>query len=243
MKFGIFGDVHANLAAFQAVLGALRNAGCDQLLCTGDIVGYGPSPVECLHLIREQNIPCVFGNHDEYVTALFGPGLEKLGSDVKASIQWSQNQLAMDDLKWLAQLPRHLEYDTFSVIHGALGPNPWMYIVNRDNLQDHFTHQKKPLTFNGHTHLPLLGFQREGMPAEMDFLRTTTLPAANRILINSGSVGQPRDRDPRAACCIYDTDKNSVHPLRVPYDIAATQALIRAANLPERYALRLAEGK
>jgi len=243
MKYGIFGDIHANLAALQAVLDVLRQAGCDQLICTGDIVGYGPSPAECLRLIREQKIPCVFGNHDEYVTELFGPSLEKLGADVKSSIQWSQNQLSMEELKWLAQLPRHLEYDGFSVVHGALGPNPWMYIVNRENLHEHFTHQTKPLAFNGHTHLPLLGYQREGTPPVMDFLKTTTLPDAPRVLVNSGSVGQPRDRDPRAACCIYDTEKKSVQPVRVPYDIAATQALIRAAKLPERYALRIAAGK
>jgi diadenosine tetraphosphatase ApaH/serine/threonine PP2A family protein phosphatase len=244
MKIGIFGDVHGNLAALEAVLSALHDAGCHSLVCTGDMVGYGPAPAECVRRVRESGAACVLGNHDEYATDVLGNQLERLDADTRATIEWARNRMPMDDLKWLASLPLKREVEGFTVVHGALGPQHWAYIVNRENLLTHFAHQKTLLCFNGHTHLPLYCAQAApAQPPEMDFLKTTVLPAGGRVLVNPGSVGQPRDRDPRAACCVYDVVAGAVHPLRVPYDIAATQALMRSSGLPERFTTRIAVGR
>lgn len=244
MKIGVFGDVHGNLAALEAVLRALREAGCERLVCTGDIVGYGAEAAACLHRIRQSGAECVLGNHDEYATDVLGDQLSRLDNDTRATIEWARNTIPMEDLRWLASLPLKREVDGFTVVHGALGAQHWAYIVNRQNLLEHLAHQKTLLCFNGHTHLPLYCSRASPQQTpDMDFLKTTVLPGAGQVVVNPGSVGQPRDRDPRAACCVYDVVAGAVHPLRVPYDIAATQAQMRAAKLPERFIARLALGR
>ncbi len=243
MKYGVFGDVHANLAAFEAVLQALDERGCDQLICTGDVVGYGPSPAECIAEIRKRNIPCVLGNHDMYATLLMDPRLEKLEKDTRAVIGWTQSVLSMDDLRWLADLPLRLDYEGFTVVHGSLGKHRWNYLVDDKAVAEHLAHQEKPLSFSGHSHLPILGFQVPEHPARMTFLKSGPIPAGVKAVVNPGSVGQPRDRDPRAACAVFDTEKYSIELIRVEYDIAATQDLMRRQGLPERFIARLALGR
>jgi predicted phosphodiesterase len=243
MKYGIFGDIHGNMAALEAVLKALREAGCQKLICTGDVTGYGPCPHECIARVRESGAVCVLGNHDEYVANLLDSHLAKLDADTRNVIEWMRATLPMEDIRWLASLPVSVESDGFTVLHGMLGPQHWGYVTNVPTLTAHFTHQATPIAFNGHTHLPLYGCQMPGKSPTIDFLRTTIVPPHAKVLINPGGVGQPRDRDPRAACCVYDTETRQVHPVRAEYDIAATQAMMRQSGLPERFAERLALGK
>lgn len=242
MKVGIFGDVHANVAALEAVLAALDREACDQLVCTGDVVGYGPSPSACIKLVRDRQIPCVLGNHDQYAADILGGPKERIEADTWATIEWTRQNLELTDLEWLAALPLRLEFPDFLVVHGSLGANHWAYLVNRTNLAEHFSRQAVRLVFCGHTHLPLYGIQKDGVAPSMDFLRKGPLPATGRFVINPGSVGQPRDRDPRAACCTYDTVTQLVTPLRVPYDIGVTQDLMRAAKIADRFIKRLEIG-
>ncbi|NOY80418.1 MAG: metallophosphoesterase family protein [Kiritimatiellaeota bacterium] len=243
MRIGVFGDVHANFAALEAVLTALEAEECDVLVCTGDVVGYGPSPAECIARLRERQVPCVLGNHDKYVTLLADPSLEKLDPAVRAAITWTQGVLSMDDLRWLAALPFRFDGDGFAVIHGCLGPHRWRYIVDGPSLAEHFAYQDVPLVFSGHSHLPILGTQAPGRPPRLGFLSQARIPAGVKAVLNPGSVGQPRDRDPRAAAAVYEADSRTVRVLRVAYDIAATQVLMRQAGLPERFVERLAEGR
>jgi len=243
MKVGVFGDVHANLPALRAVLAALDEAGCDELICTGDVVGYGPSPAECIAVLRERGVACVLGNHDKYVTLIMDPALDRLDPDTRAVIDWTQSVLSMDDLRWLAELPLRLDFEGFCVVHGSLGRRRWQYLVDERALAEHFAHQKKPLAFSGHSHLPIIGLQAPDRPPRMTFLKKGPLPRNVKVVINPGSVGQPRDRDPRAACVVYDADEHFIQPLRVEYDIAQTQELMRKAGLPERFIKRLAEGR
>lgn len=242
MKVGIFGDLHANLAALEAVLTVIDREQCDRLVCTGDVVGYGPSPAACLRLIRDRNIPCVLGNHDQYTADIIGGPRERIEADTWATIEWTRKNLDFKDLEWLASLPMRLDYPEFTVVHGSLGASHWSYLVNRTNLTEHFSRQEMPLVFCGHTHLPLLGTQKGTGPAAMDFLKKTVLPAEGKVVVNPGSVGQPRDRDPRAAVLFYDTVTRQATPVRVPYDIAATQALMREAKIAERFITRLEAG-
>jgi predicted phosphodiesterase len=244
MKIGVFGDIHANLSALEAILAALDAEGCDQLICTGDVVGYGPSPAACIRLLRERDVPCVLGNHDKYVTLIADPQLDRLDALIRASIQWTQSVLEMRDLKWLAELPLRLDAEGFAVIHGMFGPHRWGYIVAGAKMRDeHFRHQDVPLAFCGHCHMPILGVQVGDDPPRVEFLRKATLPTADKVTINPGAVGQPRDLDPRAAAAIYDLDERTIRPIRAEYDIGATQALMREAKLPDKFIQRLADGK
>ena len=242
-KVGFLSDIHGNLEALQAVLEVLDDEACDALVCGGDLVGYGASPAECVGLIREREIPCLLGNHDEYVTLLMDPRLDRLRDDIKRSVEWTQSVLPMDDLKWLSQLPRQLEAEDFSMVHGAFGPKPWVYCTNEKSLTHNFEYQDVPLGFCGHSHMPLIALYREGEPPVIDFVRQTPIPDSPKVMINVGSVGQPRDRDPRAACLVLELETRVVRLLRVPYDIAAAQQKIREAGLPERFAERLEIGR
>lgn len=244
MKIGVFGDIHSNLAALEVVLAALKTAGCARLFCTGDVVGYGPSPRECLRRVRDSGAVCVLGNHDDYVTDLFEENVKKLDPDTRTLVEWTRNQLAADELKWLATLPRAFVIEGATLFHGALGSHPWNYIATTQALQDHFAHQKTALAFCGHTHLPIYGCLRPGQPPVLEFfVKTRTVPHDAKVLVNPGAVGQPRDRDSRAAYCIWDTGSGEIHPFRIPYAVAETQTRIRASGLPERFAARLEFGK
>ena len=244
MKIGVIGDIHANLAAFQATLTKLEDEGCDAIVCTGDIVGYGPSPGECVRIVREREIPCVLGNHDQYVTLLMDPRLDRLSPNIRHCVEWTQNKLDMEDLKWLAQLPRQVDFEQLSLVHGSFGPKQWAYLTSAKAVSENFEHQSGQLAFCGHTHIPLLAyFVDDETPPVLSYLTKSKLPDSSKVLINPGSVGQPRDHDPRASCGIYNTESKSVHVARAAYDIEETQALMREANLPEQFITRLSEGR
>lgn len=242
-RLGLFSDVHANLPAFRAVLDALDREGCDALVCAGDVVGYGPFPTECVALVREREIPCVLGNHEHYVTLIMESRLDRLSADVRAVVEWTQNELSMDDLRWLAQLPRQLDLDGFSVVHGCFGPNPWRYLVSDRAFARCFEHQEAALAFSGHSHIPLLAYERAGLLPFCSYLKSGPVPDLAKVMVGVGSVGQPRDHDSRAACAVYDPADRELRILRLEYDIAETQARIREQGLPERYATRLDEGR
>jgi len=243
-KVGFLSDIHANRAALDAVLATLDAQGCDLLICLGDIVGYGPSPAECVQTLRQRDIPCVLGNHDQYVTVLLNPRMEKLREDVRVSIEWTQAQLAMDDLKWLSQRPMRIDAEDFSVVHGAFGPKPWIYCASDRSLAHNFAYQDVALGFCGHSHIPLVARQHPETPSPLvDTLQTATLPEAPKTIVNVGSVGQPRDRDSRACCLTYEVESRAMQVFRVTYDLADTQARIRAAGLPGSFAERLPLGR
>ena len=243
MKIGILGDIHANVAAFEAVLKVLGEEGANALISAGDIVGYGPQPAECIKIVRARAIPSVLGNHDHYVTLIMDPRLERLRPEVRASTEWTQNALGMEDLKWLAQLPRQLEIEDFTLVHGACGPNPWLYLTNERTFAQNFGHQETALAFCGHSHIPMFAHAVAGLPVHATYIRSIEVPKEGKVMINVGSVGQPRDHDPRAACALYDTETREVRLLRVPYDIAGTQDLMRQKNFPAKTIDRLAAGK
>ena len=171
------------------------------------------------------------------------PSVARLRPDIRQSVQWTQNQLDMGALKWLSSLPLLLEEENVAFVHGAFGPKPWVYCANEKSLAYNFDHQTRAVGFCGHSHVPLIGFRYEGGPPVIEYLRTMPLPKAEKVMVNVGSVGQPRDRDSRACCAVFDDEEHTVTLHRVPYDIEKTQELIIAAGLPERFATRLAVGR
>jgi len=242
-KIGFISDIHGNIDALQAVLTRLEQCGCGMVFCLGDIVGYGAGPSECIKLIREREIPAVMGNHDEYVTLLMDPGVEKLREDVRQAIYWTQSNLSMDDLRWLASLPMRIETEEFTVLHASFHTVKWAYCLDEATFTANFKLQTMPLAFCGHSHSPLLGIEVPDDTPYVDYIRKTIIKPDLKYMINVGSVGQPRDRDPRASAVTYNLESRELELLRVEYDIAAAQARIRAAGLPEKFAVRLQEGR
>lgn len=243
-KIAFISDIHGNFDALQAVMAALKDEACDLTLCLGDIVGYGPCPCECVDYIRQNNIQAVLGNHDEYVTLLMDPRLDRLREDIRIAVQWTQSQLPMDALKWLAQLPFEMaaeEYFTF--IHGSFAPGKWGYCLDEGTFAANFKNQKAQLAFCGHSHSPLVGIDRPDATPIVDYIRHCRLPEDEKIMVNVGSVGQPRDRDPRACAVTYVVETRELKLHRVEYDIAAVQEKIQAAGLPEKFAQRLEVGR
>ena len=244
MKIGIIGDIHANLAALTKVLSLLKTEQCAKILCLGDVVGYGPRPQECVDLVRALKLPTVMGNHDDWI----GNYLRLAGTSdfVRDMIIWTKKQLRPDAVEWLKTLPVKDAYGGIDFTHASNCPDTkyWPYIRDVNSLAENFRYQRSPLCFYGHTHRPAIGIYREG--EEPCFIETgdrVQLPHGYRILINPGSVGQPRDGDPRAACAIYETKTHSVRFIRVEYDIRRTQDEMVAAGLPEAYVMRLERGK
>ncbi len=242
MKIGIISDIHANLPALQAVLARLDQEDCVKILCCGDVVGYGGNPRECVDLVRQRNLLCVRGNHDHMAAY---PGREALmRADVRRVIQWTRETLDKEAFDWLAELPMEVNYAGINVVHSSHVFRPeWHYVVDERSICANFLFQSCATAFNGHTHLPLVAIHNRGSRPRLIMLRDFDLPRDDRCMINVGSVGQPRDRHPQAACAVFETRTRRVSLFRVDYDVALAQKAIRNADLPAFFAERLGEGR
>jgi diadenosine tetraphosphatase ApaH/serine/threonine PP2A family protein phosphatase len=197
----------------------------------GDIVGYNANPKECLGIVRDMRMPCVKGNHDEY-TSTDHP-LEMLNPRAAAAIIWTRQQLSDEDKQWLRDLKYIRLVASFSIVHATLdGPQHWGYVFEQWGAAASFNYQNAPICFFGHTHLPL-AFVRDSLVRGGTYSKFKTEPG-RKYFVNVGSVGEPRDGNPRAAYVIYDLSENSIDLRRIPYDHEKTQAKLQAAGLPGR---------
>jgi len=227
MKYAIIADIHANLEALQVVLDDIEKHKCTHVVCLGDVVGYNANPKECLDSIRAMNIPCVKGNHDEYCSS--DEALE--GFNPHAA-----------DKKWLSDLKYVRLITSFTIVHATLdGPQRWGYVFEKLAAAASFTYQNTPVCFFGHTHVPV-AFIRDNMVRGGTYSKFRVEPG-RKYFVNVGSVGQPRDNNPKAAYVVYDMDEGSIELRRLDYNIAAAQKKIIEAGLPARLAERLAVGK
>jgi diadenosine tetraphosphatase ApaH/serine/threonine PP2A family protein phosphatase len=187
-------------------------------------------------------MPCVKGNHDEYI-ADEKMDLSAFNPVAAAAVEWTRGQLSADQLKWLGQLRYLRLIDSFSIVHATMdGPRDWGYVQTRMDAAASFIYQTTPVCFHGHTHVPIAF--TEGLDiSNGTFYETVKVEQKKRYFINVGSVGQPRDGDPRAAYAIYDSEEATVELHRLDYDLETTQKKILTAGLPERLAERLALGK
>jgi predicted phosphodiesterase len=240
MKYAIIADLHANLEALEVVLNDAKEQRCTHYACLGDVVGYNANPKECLDIVRDMNMPCVKGNHDEYCS--LESNLEGFNPHAAEAIQWTRNQLTDDDRDWLRNLKYIRMVASFSIVHATLdGPQRWGYVFDRLAAAASFTYQNTSVCFFGHTHVPV-AFIRDTVVRGGTYSKFKVEPG-RKYFINVGSVGQSRDGVPKATYVIYNMDEGTVDLRRLDYDIAKTQAKIRAAGLPERLAERLALGK
>jgi predicted phosphodiesterase len=216
VKYAILADIHANLPALQAVLRDEEQQGCTHYACLGDIVGYCWFPKECVEIIRRMNIPCVQGNHDLYCSA--ENSLDEFNPSAAEAIRWTRNQLTEDDRRWLGSLPLTLRLDGFTLVHATLDePARWGYVFDKLMAADSFTHQTTPVCFFGHTHVPL-AFVRDSVVRGGTFSKFK-IEGGKQYFINPGSVGQPRDNNPKAAYITYDLETQIIELRRLHYPI------------------------
>ena len=240
MKYAILGDIHSNLEALNAVLADAAEQKVTHYACVGDIVGYNANPVECLDMIRRLNCRAVRGNHDHYCSHQEDlNGFHPLAAD---AVDWTRLKLSDEQRDYLRNLSLVTQMDGFTLVHSTLDmPDMWGYVFDKLEAESNFNYQTTSVCFFGHTHVPL-AFEkaddiRGGLYTKIRILM------GRKYFINVGSVGQPRDGDPRAAYAIYDIQNSEVELRRVAYDFRVTQRKILGAGLPGRAAARLAVGR
>jgi diadenosine tetraphosphatase ApaH/serine/threonine PP2A family protein phosphatase len=240
MKYAICGDIHANLQALEAVLADAREQGVTHYACVGDIVGYNADPRACLDIVRDLKGIVVKGNHDHYCSHDENlNGFQPLAAD---AVDWTRRQLTPEDSAWLKALKLVQRVETFTIVHGTLDmPEAWGYVFDKLEAESSFAYQFTNICFCGHTHVPM-AFEKTDTVRGGGFSRLR-VQMGRKYLINCGSVGQPRDGDPRASYAIYNLRENAIELRRVAYDVAEAQRRIRAAGLPPRMAERLALGR
>lgn len=243
MRIVLVSDIHSNAVALGAVLAALPPY--DELWCLGDTIGYGPEPNACLKQMQQRAKYALTGNHDLACLGLVS--LADFNSLARTANQWNNAQLEPEPRAYLQALPDKLALPPAATLAHASPRDPiWEYVLDPETAQANLKHFDTPICFVGHTHVPtIFASHADG---KREFRRGTAgelleLRPDSRYLINPGSVGQPRDGDPRAAYAVWDTDAGTIRFNRVEYDIPVTQELMRTAGLPEPLADRLAFGR
>ncbi len=245
MRIGILGDIHGNQEALTSTIEAMQDLAVDHWVQVGDIVGYGAEPRECIAIVRELGCTVCIGNHDAAVvgqlpTDYFNPY-------ARQAVEWTRSKLTAEELRYLGDLPLVVENKHYTLVHGSLHmPDQFGYVISVVEATESLRNQKTAMGFVGHSHVPAIYMEREGPAGELEVVYapevTVSTDGCRKVLMNVGSVGQPRDEDPRAAYAIYDTETNQASIRRVEYDIPTTQQKIRDAGLPAVLADRLALG-
>ena len=258
MKLGLFSDIHANFSAFDRVVRHLRGLGATGFICAGDTVGYGPDPAQCLELLRSLPAQVVAGNHDRAIAesqnAETGGSLPATGSFnllARLALDWTISRLGKDDIEYLAGLPLTVEADPFHIVHATPSePASWRYVLSVQDAEKELAAFNLPVCIIGHSHRPFAVMRSKGRAHQLagncpprrfnpgDF----ALRPGHNYIVNIGSVGQPRDGDPRACCALYDTETARFTLHRLEYDIPSVQSRFEQAGLPSYLAERLAGG-
>lgn len=240
MKYAILGDIHSNLEALEAVLHDAESQGVTAYACVGDVVGYNANPVECLEIVRKKCKAVVKGNHDHYCSQ--EDPLDGFHPMAASVVEWTRRQLSDDQKTYLRTLKYMTPLETFTLVHSTLDtPEKWGYVFEKLEAAASFNYQTTTVCFFGHTHVPLAFEKSDSIRS--GFFNRVRVSIGKKYFINVGSVGQPRDGDPRAAYVVYDMVNNLIQLRRVDYDFTVTQKKILDAGLPNRIAARLAVGR
>lgn len=245
MRLMIFSDVHGNLEALQAVMRDAAERRVHRSIFLGDLVGYGPYPNECIELVRSlKNCRCLAGNHD--VAALWETSPYGMSSSAKKAILWTMDQLSDENMTYLEGLPDRLDLADMTFVHAnPYNPRGWRYVMDKKYAMRSFAATRCSNLFIGHSHRPLVITKKHffsiGLQAVSGSMEIEASDNKRRI-INCGSVGQPRDSDPRSCYLIYDSRKQMLEFYRVAYDMEKTARAIKAADLPASLGSRLLKG-
>jgi diadenosine tetraphosphatase ApaH/serine/threonine PP2A family protein phosphatase len=232
MRIAVISDIHSNLQALQAAFAVIDAARVDAVYCLGDIVGYGANPNECLELVRSRASIILRGNHDH---AVVDPVLSRYFSKSgRAASEWTRKVLTKENADYLTTLPFRADTELCTLAHASpSAPEEWQYVLSLDVAEDQFSSFTAPLCFIGHTHIPVVCGED---------MRTFSFRKGVRMLINVGSVGQPRDGNPQLSFGLLDSDSWEYRNVRETYDVAAAAKAINDAGLPSVLAKRLFEG-
>ena len=242
MRVLVISDIHANYTALEAVL---KDAGqVDETWCLGDLVGYGPDPNAVVEELRDiQHFTCILGNHD--MATIGKMPLEAFNGEARRSLVYHEKVLTASNMDYMRSLSANIKVrGEATLAHGSPRDPLWEYILNALSARVNFEHFDTPWCFVGHSHIQCVFALNE----ETDHITVNqtkadeTTKLRSKMILNPGSVGQPRDRDPRAAYATYDTTAHTWTTHRVAYNVTEVQERIRAAGLPEKHATRLAEG-
>lgn len=262
MRILVLSDIHANLVALETVLSATEGA-YDRIWCLGDVVGYGPRPNECVEIVRERAAVCVMGNHDWAVLGRPGINVDDFNPQARRAVLWTRQELTESSRAFLNQLPdvpvHPEETEDFLITHASPREPVWEYILTPRVAMENFGAFSEPVCLVGHTHKPAIFRWRRysdadrglalRQPATVDYLQPQSgmdisieTNSDERLIMNPGSVGQPRDNDARAAYAVLDLDRLVWRYERVPYPIELTQGQMQEARLPRRLIDRLSFG-
>ncbi len=242
MRYGIFSDIHSNLEALDAVSEAYRKEEIDKYLCVGDVVGYAANPKECIEKIRTLAMITVAGNHDWASANLFST--DYFNPLAKEAISWTQRNLDEQDIYFLEHLTLIYKNEDLTMVHGTLdGPGDFNYMNDGYIASKTFELLETDICFVGHTHVPGVFIKSKNSHIEYREGSNIDIKEDSKYIINVGSVGQPRDGNPEATYCIYDTDKKNVQIKRISYDIQAARKKIIAGGLPGFLGDRLLIGR
>lgn len=244
MRYAIISDIHSNLEALRAVLDRTASLNVDATFCLGDIVGYNANPNECVEIVRSEGIRCILGNHDSRAAGLEEP--DDFNPLAAKAVLWTREQLTGENKKYLEGLPRELRVDDLVLIHGSIHDTD-RYILYKDDIVVNFRSLKDlpgppRIGFFGHTHVRI-AFVLARSLLSMEYADVLDIYDDRYYLINPGSVGQPRDGDPRAAFAVYDAKDHTVTFHHAEYDVKTCQDKVIRAGLPPRLAERLAVGR
>ena len=242
MRALVLSDIHSNLEALEAVIDdALDRGGFDVVWCLGDSVGYGPDPNATLARLREFELVAVAGNHDFAAVGRVDP--DEFNGAARSAILWTADRLTADETDFLAGLPTVIVEQGFTLVHGTLRDPVVEYLLDRESAIATLVRLTTPYCLVGHSHYSFVCRENGGAPVFTEFPERQPLPLGEeRWIINPGSVGQPRDRDPRPSYAVLDSDAMTIEHRRVHYDMAATQRKMRAAGLPPYLIQRLETG-
>jgi diadenosine tetraphosphatase ApaH/serine/threonine PP2A family protein phosphatase len=239
MRIAVLSDIHANIAALDAVL---AHAGrVDAIWHLGDVVGYGPEPDAVVARLREAGAQGVRGNHD--AAAIGGSEIEWFNPEARRAMEWTRTAISAATLAWLAALPERATLHGCELVHGSPREPTWEYVTSVPVARANLAVLREPIGLHGHTHIPVAFVDQDGRVDVVGPGRDSSLELrGRRALVNPGSVGQPRDGDPDASYMILDQEAGTVSWHRVPYDVVAVQEAMRAAGLPASLSARLAVG-
>ena len=242
MLYGICSDIHSNATAFRAVLQSMEDNKVERKICLGDLVGYGVDANECVQLAKENMDVCLIGNHDS--VAIKYESSVGFNPYAKQAIEWTQKNLSKESVAYIRSLPYILEENEICFVHASpLSPADWVYVTDLEDALNAFDHFSERYCFVGHTHSPVIIASRPlAIPKILDEYEYV-IANTERLLVNVGSVGQPRDRDPRACWCLLDTETKCVRLIRVEYDIRETQNRMKKAGMPSFLIDRLSVGR
>jgi predicted phosphodiesterase len=242
MRVLIISDIHANLVAFETVLADAKGE-WDYVWCLGDVVGYGPRPNECCDLLKTLPHLCLAGNHDW--AALGRLDIRTFNADARRAVQWTQETLTEENLDYLRALPTTFVLGQYTLAHGSPREPVWEYILDPLIAALNFPQFATPICLVGHTHTPII-YQQVSENGETAAILPVYREAkdlnSQRLIINPGSIGQPRDSNPDSAYAVLDVEEMVFEHRRVEYDIAQTQQQMREVNMPERLITRLDHG-